>query len=158
MNWLRNAVPVAAALFLIVWLVDARAQTPAGFERSQLDIKTAGGRHTFDIELALTQAQQTQGLMFRRQMAPDAGMLFYHRRDTVATMWMRNTFLPLDMLFAAADGRIVRIVERTVPQSLTIISAGQPVRAVLEVNAGTVRRLGVKPGDRLIHPLFGNAD
>ena len=106
----------------------------------------------------LTPAQQSQGLMFRRQMAANAGMLFFHRRDTVATMWMRNTFLPLDMLFVAADGRIVHIAERTVPQSLTAISAGRQVRAVLEVNAGTVRRLAIRSGDRLIHPLFGNAD
>lgn len=133
-------------------------QAQATFERSTLTIETLGESHEFDIELALTPAQQSQGLMFRRQLAPDAGMLFYHRRDTVATMWMRNTFIPLDMLFVAADGRIVHIVERTVPQSLTTISAGRSVRAVLELNAGTVRRLAIREGNRLVHPLFGNAD
>lgn len=134
------------------------AQAPVDFKHSTLSIETADGvRHPFDIELALTQAQQTQGLMFREHLAADAGMLFYHRHDTVATMWMRNTILPLDMLFIAADGRIVDIVERTVPQSLTTISAGRPVRAVLEVNAGTARRLAIHTGDRVIHPLFGDA-
>lgn len=143
---------------MIAWAVGAGAQAPAAFERTTLVIETADGRHAFDIELALTPAQQSQGLMFRRQMAADAGMLFFHQREKVATMWMRNTILPLDMLFIATDGRVVHIVERTVPQSLTTISAGRPVRAVLELNAGTVRRLAVKSGDRLIHPLFGNAD
>ena len=149
---------VLAGFILIVGLAGGAGWAQATFERSSLTIETAAARHAFDIELALTPQQQAQGLMFRRALAADAGMLFYHQRDNVVSMWMRNTFLPLDMLFVAADGRIVHIVERTVPQSLTTISAGRPVRAVLEVNAGTVRRLSIKPGDRLIHPLFGNAD
>lgn len=157
MIWLRNTA-LLAAVVVIVWAAGEGAQAQAAFDRTTLRIETADGRHDFDTELALAPAQQSQGLMFRRQMAADAAMLFFHRRETVATMWMRNTFLPLDMLFVATDGRIVHIVERTVPQSLTTISAGRPVRAVLEVNAGTVRRLAIRTGDRLIHPLFGNAD
>lgn len=157
MIWLRNTA-LLAAVVVIVWAAGEGAQAQAAFDRTTLRIETADGRHDFDTELALTSTQQSQGLMFRRQMAADAAMLFFHRRETVATMWMRNTFLPLDMLFVATDGRIVHIVERTVPQSLTTISAGRPVRAVLEVNAGTVRRLAIRTGDRLIHPLFGNAD
>jgi uncharacterized membrane protein (UPF0127 family) len=157
MMQLRNPI-ILVALVMVIWTVGAAVQAQATFDRSTLAIETLGESHEFVIELALTPAQQAQGLMFRREMAPDGGMLFYHRRDTVATMWMRNTFLPLDMLFVAADGRIVHIVERTVPQSLTTISAGKPVRAVLELNAGTVRRLAIRAGDRLVHPLFGNAD
>ena len=157
MTWLRNSA-VLAILVAIAWALAGGVQAQATFDRSTLTIETLGESHEFDIELALTPAQQSQGLMFRRQMAANAGMLFFHRRDTVATMWMRNTFLPLDMLFVAADGRIVHIAERTVPQSLTAISAGRQVRAVLEINAGTVRRLAIRSGDRLIHPLFGNAD
>ena len=157
MNWLRSPA-FLAAIFIIISAVGAGAQAPRTFDRTTLSIVTADGRHDFDIELALSQAQMSQGLMFRRQMAPDAGMLFYHQRDVVATMWMRNTFLPLDMLFVDAEGRIVHIAERTVPQPLTTISAGRPVRAVLELNAGTVRRLAIKTGDRLVHALFGNAD
>ncbi len=155
MNLIRKSALLMAAI-VIAWTVGAAAQ--AAFERTTLDIETAQGRQPFNIELALTPAQQSQGLMFRRKMAADAGMLFFHQRETAATMWMRNTILPLDMLFVASDGQVVHIVERTVPQSLTTISAGRPVRAVLELNAGTVRRLAVKSGDRLIHPLFGNAD
>lgn len=157
MKWLRNTALLAAAV-MIAWAASAGAQGTAVFEQTTLDIETAQGRQPFNIELALTPAQQSQGLMFRRKMAADAGMLFFHQRERVATMWMRNTILPLDMLFIATDGRVVHIVERTVPQSLTTISAGRPVRAVLELNAGTVRRLAIKSGDRLIHPLFGNAD
>jgi len=157
MIWLRNTA-LLAAVVVIAWAAGEGAQAQAAFDRTTLSIETAGGRHDFDTELALAPAQQSQGLMFRRQMAADAAMLFFHRRETVATMWMRNTFLPLDMLFVATDGRIIHIVERTVPQSLATISAGRPVRAVLEVNAGTVRRLAIRTGDRLIHPLFGNAD
>ena len=106
MIWLRYSAPVAAVL-MIVWMVGAGAQAPATFDRSTLSIETAEGRHAFDIELALTPAQQSRGLMFRRQLAADAGMLFFHQRDNVASMWMRNTFLPLDMLCAARCRRAV---------------------------------------------------
>ncbi len=157
MKVLRNFVIFVVVAGLLS-AVAAGVEAQATFERSTLKIETLGDSHEFDVELALTPAQQSQGLMFRRELSADAGMLFYHRRDTVATMWMRNTFVPLDMLFVAADGRIVHIVERTVPQSLTTVSAGRPVRAVLEVNAGTVRRLAIRKGDRLVHPLFGNAE
>ncbi len=155
MRRLRRITVLAVGL-IIVWIVAADAQ--GAFERSALTIETSEESHTFNIELALTPAQQSQGLMFRRKMAADAGMLFYHRREVEVRMWMRNTFLPLDMLFIDSDGRIVHIAERTVPKSLKTISAGRPVRAVLEVNAGTVRRLAIKTGDRLIHPLFENAE
>ena len=139
---------------MIAWAVGAGAQAPAAFERTTLVIETADGRHAFDIELALTPAQQSQGLIFRRQMAADAGMLFFHRREKVATMWMRNTILPLDMLFVATDGRVVHIVERTVPYSLENISSGGPVLAVLEINGGTASRLKIRTGDRVLHAAF----
>jgi len=95
--------------------------------------------------------------MFRRTMAPDAGMLFHYKTPTLATMWMRNTLIPLDMLFVDAQGRIVNIHERAVPQSLDVIAAAAPVRAVIELNGGTAARLGIAPGDRVQHPIFGNA-
>jgi hypothetical protein len=127
------------------------------FPTSELTIVGATGPHRFKVELAETPAQMTQGLMFRTSLAPDAGMLFDYKQPTVATMWMRNTLIPLDMLFVDAQGRIVNIHQRAVPQSLDIIAAAAPVRAVIELNGGTASRLGIEPGDRVIYPIFGNA-
>ncbi len=127
------------------------------FPTSELTIISATGPHRFKMELAKTPAQMTQGLMFRTSLAPDAGMLFDYREPIVATMWMRNTLIPLDMLFVDAQGRIVNIHERAVPQSDDVIAAAEPVRAVIELNGGTAARLGIEPGDRVIHPIFGNA-
>jgi len=90
-------------------------------------------------------------------MDPDAGMLFLHGRAERARMWMKNTYIPLDMLFVAGDGRIVGMKQRTVPHSPAIISSREPVMAVLELNAGTVSRLGIRIGDRLVYPAFGGS-
>jgi hypothetical protein len=127
------------------------------FETSTLTIVSATGPHRFTVEVAETPAQMEQGLMFRRTMAPDAGMLFDYKTPTLATMWMRNTLIPLDMLFVDEQGRIVNIHERAVPQSLDVIAAAAPVRAVIELNGGTAARLGIVQGDRVQHPIFGNA-
>jgi uncharacterized protein len=127
------------------------------FKTSALTIVTASGPHRFAVEVARTPAQMEQGLMFRREMAPDAGMLFIYPQPTVATMWMRNTLIPLDMLFVDKSGRIVNIHQRAVPGSLEIISAAAPVEAVIELNGGTAARLGIKPGDTVRHAIFGNA-
>jgi uncharacterized protein len=127
------------------------------FPTSELTIVSSTGRHQFKVEVAETQAQMTQGLMFRRSLAPDAGMLFDYRQPTMATMWMRNTLIPLDMLFVDARGRIVNIHQRAVPQSLDVIAAPAPVRAVIELNGGTAERLGIESGDQILHPIFGNA-
>lgn len=145
---------LAAMAMLVVWVVlgPAAAQD---FARSRLEVQTvAGGRHAFTVELAATPDQLAQGLMFRKSLPADGGMLFDFGRDQVVSMWMKNTLIPLDMLFVAADGRVVGIAERTIPHSLSTITAPAPVRAVLEVNGGTAERLGIRPGDRLIHPLF----
>ncbi len=127
------------------------------FVTSALTIISATGRHRFTVELAETEEQMEQGLMFRRELAPDAGMLFDYKQPIVATMWMRNTLIPLDMLFVDAQGLIVNIRERAVPQSDDIIAAAAPVRAVIELNGGTAGRLGIRPGDRVLYPIFGKA-
>ena len=134
---------------------DAQPQSQ-NYATAELTIVTAKGPQRFHIELAETPAQMEQGLMFRRELAPDAGMLFDFKQPTMATMWMRNTLIPLDMLFVDANGRIVNIHERAVPQSDAIIAAASPVRAVIELNGGTVARLGIKPGDRVLFPIFGS--
>jgi hypothetical protein len=125
------------------------------FETGEVSIETAGGRtHDFRVEIAATADQRAQGLMFRRQLAADAGMLFLFGASKERAMWMKNTLIPLDMLFIDEAGRIVRIEERTVPQSTRSIFSGGPVAAVLELNAGTASRLAIRPGDRVRHSAF----
>ena len=149
-------------LFLSVLLAAAgsgragNAQSPDN-AAAGVTIVSASGKHSFTVELAETPAQMEQGLMFRRELAPDAGMLFDFKQPTMATMWMRNTLIPLDMLFVDAQGRIVNIHERAVPQSDAIIAAAAPVRVVIELNGGTAARLGIAPGDRVLFPIFGPA-
>lgn len=150
-----TAFLLAILLFALGAMLPAAQGFQAGFERDELVIETAGGaRHGFRIELALSPDQQQQGLMFRRELAADAGMLFIYRPRQMVSMWMRNTMIPLDMLFIAEDGVIVKVVERTVPLSLATISSDRPVRAVLEVNGGTAARLRLAPGDRVLHRAF----
>jgi uncharacterized membrane protein (UPF0127 family) len=151
--------PVIFLLVVVAALGHGQATFAQGglatFEQDQLAIETAEGiRHDFSVELAITPQQQQQGLMFRRDMASDAGMLFVYRPVRRVSMWMRNTVIPLDMLFIADDGKVVKIVERAVPLSLKTISSDRPVRAVLEMNGGTVKRLGIARGDRVVHGAF----
>ena len=149
-------------LLLLVSAIATRFSAPPAaaqlqrFAMSELTIVSSNGPHHFTVEVADTPAQMEQGLMFRRAMGPDAGMLFDYKTPTVATMWMQNTLIPLDMLFVDAQGRIVNIHERAVPLSADVISAAAPVRAVIELNGGTAARLGIKPGDLVVHPIFGN--
>ncbi len=151
-----------AVLLIVVLLATAlpgHAAEPQlqQFATADLIIVSAGGPHRFTVELAATPAQMEQGLMFRQALAPDAGMLFDFKRPTLATMWMRNTLIPLDMLFVDGHGRIVNIRDRAVPRSDDVIAAAAPVRAVIELNGGAAERLGIKPGDRVLYPIFGNA-
>jgi uncharacterized membrane protein (UPF0127 family) len=110
----------------------------------------------FNVELASTQAQQVIGLMFRKTVAPDGGMLFDWGTPRQSDMWMKNTLAPLDMVFIAPDGTIDSIAENTVPQSLRIISSHGSVLATLEIAAGTTARLGISVGDKVLAPMFHN--
>jgi uncharacterized membrane protein (UPF0127 family) len=150
----RRAVLAGAGLVTLSGR--ARAQL-ATFSKSKLVIETAKGKFSFDVELALTPPQMMQGLMYRRELAADAGMLFDYVNPQTISMWMKNTLIPLDMVFIAADGKVVDFRERAVPMSLDTIESKVPARAVLEVNAGTVARLGIKVGDVVHHAFFGNA-
>ncbi len=134
----------------------ARAETPAASAR--LEIRTARATHAFSIEIADTDAKRAEGLMFRTEMAPDHGMLFDFKREEAVWFWMKNTYLPLDMIFARADGTIASIAENTTPLSEATVPSGAPVRFVFEVVAGTAARLGIKAGDRLVHPRMRTAD
>jgi hypothetical protein len=148
-NWTRRSVLGAAAM--VVWLAPGDARSGEGVRTGPLTIVTGTQRHRFTVELARTVAERAQGLMFRERLAPDRGMLFLYERDRVITMWMKNTLIPLDMLFLDARGRVVAIHERAVPGSLRPISSGVRARAVLEVAGGTAARIGLRPGDRVIH-------
>jgi uncharacterized membrane protein (UPF0127 family) len=114
-----------------------------------------GRRLDFTVEMALSPDQQTVGLMFRTEVAANEGMIFDWGTPRESSMWMRNTLVPLDMLFIAADGRIHRIAERTVPLSLTPIGSNGPVRATLELQGGITERLDIRVGDRVLHRMFG---
>jgi uncharacterized protein len=138
---------------LLILFVSARAL--AGQE--QLGIRTSSGDQLFIVELADTAQLRATGLINRRELAADAGMLFDFSKSAKVSMWMKDTLIPLDMLFIRADGRIANIAERTVPGSLTPIDSQGPVLGVLELNGGTSARLDIKPGDKILHPLFGTA-
>ncbi|MGE0155296.1 MAG: DUF192 domain-containing protein [Reyranellaceae bacterium] len=141
----------------------AGAQQPASqsapavtFERDTLAIRTSGGEIKFDVELARTQAQKQRGLMFREKLDPYTGMLFDFGAPQVVSMWMMNTLIPLDMIFIDAKGKIISIAANTKPMSTdTILSGGQAL-GVLEIAGGSARLLGIKPGDTVVHPMFGN--
>lgn len=122
-------------------------------------LEIGGGKPAVEIgiEIAETSSEKAQGLMFRTELADHRGMLFPHDHAQNVSMWMRNTYIPLDMVFIRADGIIHRIEARTEPLSERIIEAGAPVTAVLELAGGAAERLGLKPGDRVRHPLFGGA-
>ncbi len=154
-------MPLLAALVAVAVLFlapDGQAQQSplTDFKHDQLTITAADGAHKFQIELATDDAHREQGLMFRHAMAPDAGMLFLYDRTQAVAMWMKNTDLPLDMLFIAADGRIVNIRQRAVPYSTEVIPSDGPVKAVLELNGGTVSRLGIKSGDKVTATGLGH--
>ena len=115
------------------------------------------GRHCFRVELAKSLSQRMQGLQGRQTLDAKAGMLFVFETPTIATMWMKNTYIPLDMLFLDSNGNIAAIAQNTQPMSLQPIRPPEPVKAVLELNAGTVASLGIKLGDRVLHPFVEGA-
>jgi uncharacterized protein len=142
----------AAAQFLVLLAFVASALAQA-FE--PLTIVTRSGRYPFSVEVARNDAERAQGLMYRRSLAPDRGMLFdFGARSEPILMWMKNTYIPLDMIFIRPNGTIARVAENAEPLSTRTISSGEPVSAVLEVPGGTAARLGIKPGDKVEHPLF----
>ena len=119
-----------------------------------LEIVTKNGVHVFSVELATTDKERETGLMYRKELPDGKGMLFDFSPEQQISMWMKNTYISLDMIFIRADGRILRIAEHTEPQSLNIISSGGLAKGVLEVIAGTAQKYGIAPGDRVAHPLF----
>ncbi len=124
----------------------------AEMRREPVVLVTDTGRHTIDAEIADTPETKATGLMFRRSLDADAGMLFIYDEPQNITMWMKNTYISLDMIFADARGTIIRVARGTEPFSTDIIESGGAAKVVLEVPAGTARRLNLKRGDKLQHP------
>lgn len=159
MSFDRKAVWSVAKGWLaaILVLAFAVASAPAGAASFQpLEIVTKNGVQVFSVEMATTEEEKKTGLMYRKELPDGKGMLFDFNPEQEISMWMKNTYVSLDMIFIRADGRILRIAENTEPLSTKIISSRGPARAVLEVVAGTAQKYGIRPGDRVGHPLFGS--
>jgi uncharacterized membrane protein (UPF0127 family) len=149
---------IVAALFLFTHLALAfagAASLRAEMRKDVLKLVTASGTHTFQIEVAETATEKARGLMFRTSLADDAGMLFPYAPPQEATMWMRNTYISLDMVFIRKNGVVHRIEMNTEPFSEAVIASNGDVAAVLELKAGTARRIGLKAGDKVLNKLFG---
>jgi uncharacterized membrane protein (UPF0127 family) len=119
-----------------------------------LEIVTKTGVHVFSVEMATTEQEKETGLMYRKELADGKGMLFDFSPEQEVSMWMKNTYISLDMIFIRADGRILKIAENTEPMSTRIIPSNGLAKGVLEVIAGTAQKYGIQPGDRVGHPLF----
>jgi uncharacterized membrane protein (UPF0127 family) len=140
------------AFLLFGLLIAAGPAGPAPLKTLEIVSKT--GVHVFSVEIADTEAAREKGLMFRKKLPEGQGMLFDFHQAQQVSFWMKNTYIPLDMIFIQGNGRILRIAENTEPLSLQLIPSGGPVLAVLEVIGGTARKLGIAPGDRVAFPIF----
>lgn len=145
----RIVLAIASAICLFGVLGAARAASV-----QPLEIVTKAGVHVFSVEMATTDEEKTTGLMYRKELADGKGMLFDFSPEQEVSMWMKNTYISLDMIFIRADGRILRIAENTEPLSTKIIPSRGLAKGVLEVIAGTAQKYGIAPGDRVAHPLF----
>ncbi|RJF69574.1 DUF192 domain-containing protein [Rhodopseudomonas palustris] len=150
LGWTRAWSAFAAVLMLCAFTA---AEAPAA-KIETLEIASKTGVHVFTVEIATSDKERETGLMYRKELPDGQGMLFDFRPEQPVSMWMKNTYIPLDMIFIQADGRILRIAENTEPLSTKIIPSGGPVTGVLEVIGGTARKLGIAPGDRVGHPMF----
>jgi uncharacterized protein len=142
---------VAATLVALCAFTGLEAQAASV---QPLEIATKSGVKVFSVEMATTEEEKTTGLMYRKELADGKGMLFDFSPEQQVSMWMKNTYISLDMIFIRADGRILRIAENTEPMSTRIIPSGGLAKGVLEVIAGTAQKYGIAPGDRVAHPLF----
>jgi uncharacterized protein len=150
---LRRVVLLSVLSSLILTVLGSAPNLFAA-ELQPLEIASKSGVHVFAVEMANTPEEQAKGLMFRRSLPEGQGMLFDFHQEQPTAFWMKNTYVSLDMIFIRGDGRILRIAENTVPLSEALVPSGGPVRAVLEVVAGTAKKLGIAPGDRVAHPIF----
>ncbi len=144
-----SSLRTIAASVLVLALIVAQAQAGPQVE---LTVAGANGPHIFQVEVMRSAEDRTRGLMFRRQLDPNSGMLFDFGTDGVARMWMKNTYIPLDMVFIRNDGVIANVVRNTVPHSTAVIASDGPVRYVLEINAGLAEKIGIEKGGQVTLP------
>jgi len=147
-------VRLGAALVFVVLIVASVATPAVGEGVDSLEITTSTGLHVFQVEIANNDASRERGLMDRRYMAADHGMLFEFDLDAPTSFWMKNTYIPLDMIFIARSGIVTRIVANAEPLSERAIPSGGPCAAVLELNGGAAASIGLKVGDKVRHPFF----
>ncbi|HZZ25668.1 MAG TPA: DUF192 domain-containing protein [Roseiarcus sp.] len=147
-------VRARAALAFIVFLAAFAGALAQGGELDSLEIVTSAGQHAFQVEIANNDATREHGLMDRRYMAADHGMLFEFDREAPVSFWMKNTYIPLDMIFIAPSGVVAHIATNAEPLSERVIPSGGPCIAVLELNGGTAASIGLKVGDKVRHPFF----
>jgi uncharacterized protein len=151
-----RATWTAAAVVLSAILLAGGLAAAQQAERMPLTIETAAGPRSFEVEIADTPEARATGLMYRRHLDPGHGMLFDFKSERPVSMWMRNTYIPLDMLFIGSDRRIRNIARRTTPLSERTIGSDGPVRYVLEINGGLAESLGIQPGDVVSGPAIGD--
>jgi uncharacterized membrane protein (UPF0127 family) len=147
---------LAAAALLALCAIFAAFVPARAAGEDTLEIVSATGVHAFSVELATNDEERERGLMFRKSLPEGHGMLFDFGHDQPVSFWMHNTYISLDMIFIRGDGSVLRIAENAEPMSDRLIPSGGPVRAVLEVIAGTAHNLGIAPGDHVISPFFGD--
>lgn len=152
---IREGTRVVALLLVLISTL-LPAPVSARMARETVVLVTASGETRIDTEIAATTEEKALGLMFRTYLPDTQGMLFAYEKPLEITMWMRNTYIPLDMVFIKPDGTVHRIEARTEPLSETIISSKGDVLAVLELAGGAAERLGLKPGDKIRHRFFKN--
>lgn len=151
---LKEFTKALSLIVVLVWGGASGAHSTESFNISDLKIVSGSRSHVFKVEVAETPEQRSLGLQWRKQMAVNQGMLFDFENSIPVTMWMKNTYLSLDMFFISADGTIINIARDTTPLSLGYINSAGPAQGVLEVLAGTAKRLGIKAGDKIIHARF----
>lgn len=155
---LMAALPFGLSLAAGAQMPPEPTQAQPELPKEKLIIVTRDGRqHVFNVEMALTEAQQETGEMFRTKVPEDGGMLFVWPEPEESRMWMKNTLVPLDMVFIDADGKIRSIAENTTPRSLAVIDSQGPVKATLELAGGVTAKLGIRVGDTVRQKVFGNA-
>ena len=146
---------LAAASLVACWALLAALPAARAGGQDTIEIVSRTGVHAFSVELATNTAERAVGLMYRKELPEGRGMLFDFHEDQPVQFWMHNTYISLDMIFIAGDGRVVRVAQDAKPMSDELIPSGRPVRAVLEVIAGTARKFGIAPGDRVTGAFFG---